>query len=96
MTVGRLTVRPGVFVFEYAEDFKNRGLPAIPSLPDVDRAYESEVLFPFFQVRLPPKSRADVADAIAERQISTDDTFEMLRVLGERSVASPYRFADVV
>jgi HipA-like protein len=78
------------FVFTYSDEFKESGLPAITGFPDVHQRYESPVLWPFFQVRLPPSSREDVARAIAEHRLDTDNVFEMLRVLGRHSATSPY------
>jgi hypothetical protein len=78
------------FVFTYSDVFRESGLPPIPGFPDVSQRYESPVLWPFFQVRLPPNTREDVARAIAEHRLDTENVFEMLRVLGRHSATSPY------
>jgi len=80
--VGTLTVQPSKFSFSYSREFKTTDLPPIPSFPDLEKCYESGTPFPFFQVRLPPTDRTDLAHYLASKKIDSDDVFEMLRVLG--------------
>lgn len=94
--VGTLTHESGKFVFAYTADFCRRDLPVIPGFSRrTTERYESTILWPFFQLRLPPTSRDDVARVIAENQIDTDDVFEMLRILGRRTLTSPYKLEAV-
>lgn len=90
MLIGTLSVEPQRFVFMYGPEFKQSGMPVLPGFPDVDQTYESESLFPFFQVRIPPTNRDDVRRVLTEKAIRDDDVFEMLRVLGRRTAASPF------
>jgi HipA-like protein len=92
--VGTLVVAPTQFEFSYSIEFRNSGLPPIPTFPDLEKKYESEVLFPFFQMRLPPVGRTDVASVLKSNKVAPDDTFGMLKLLGSRTVASPYRFSS--
>jgi HipA-like protein len=91
LLVGVLVVAPEAFEFSYSEEFRESKLPTIPSFPDREKIYRSDTLFPFFQVRIPPISRRDVARVLKERSIGDDDIYEQLKVLGERTAASPYR-----
>ena len=91
--VGTLTIEPTRFVFTYSKSFQTSGLPLIPGFPDLEKTYEAELLFPFFQIRIPPRKRSDVARVVAANGIDDADTFTMLRVLGSRTVASPYHFS---
>ena len=89
--VGILSHENGLFVFQYSDDFISRLLPPIVGFPHLTtERYESAVLWPFFQVRLPPSSRADVARVLQEQHVDEENIFEMLRVLGRRSITSPY------
>ncbi len=90
MLIGTLSVEPHRFLFAYGPEFKQSGMPVLPGFPDVDQTYESESLFPFFQVRIPPITRDDVKRVLTEKAIRDDDVFEMLRVLGRRTAASPF------
>lgn len=90
--VGRLTVADSRFKFAYTDGFKASDLPPLPGLLNKEEIYESDVLFPFFQVRLPPKSRDDVARVMKEHNMGDADIFEILRVLGRRTATSPYEF----
>lgn len=89
--VGTLSQESDLFVFQYADDFIRRGLPPISGFPRLTtERYTSDVLWPFFQVRLPPATRADVARVLKDKHVDTNDVFEMLRVLGRRTLTSPY------
>ncbi len=90
ITVGRLTVADTRFVFSYSDEFKKLELPPLPGFPNKEERYESDVLFPFFKVRLPPKSRDDVMRVMKERNVDDKDIFEILRVLGRKTLTSPY------
>jgi len=90
LLIGTLSVGLHRFVFTYSPEFRRSGMPVLPGFPDVDQTYESESLFPFFQLRIPPTTRDDVKRVLTEKAIRDDDVFEMLRVLGRRTAASPF------
>jgi hypothetical protein len=85
-----LVVAPTRFEFTYSPEFRKSGLPPIPTFPDLEKKYESEELFQFFQMRLRPVGRTDVASVLKSNKIAPDDTFGMPKLLGSRTVASPY------
>ena len=85
--VGELWCEGGEFVFRYEPGYAGEPISAFPH---VDRAYRDKVLWPFFEVRIPPLSRKDVRDAIEEEEVDADDPLEMLAKLGRFSVANPY------
>ena len=88
--VGSLHVERGEYVFRYADEYRRTGLPAIPDFPELDQTYRSERLFPFFEVRIPPLNRRDVAELLERRRVSRNDALGLLGELGSRSVTSPY------
>jgi HipA-like protein len=91
VSVGSLRMADSEFVFQYTESFKKRkDLPAISAFPNKDEVYRSSVLWPFFEVRLPPMDRPDVARVIEEKHLDTEDTLGLLGELGRRVVATPY------
>lgn len=95
LTVGTLSFENKSFVFRYSNEFKESGLPPLPGFPDVNKSeYKSPILWPFFQVRIPPLSREDVARVMEKYRLSEKDIFEKLRILGNRTIASPYEFVS--
>ena len=91
LVVGTLSYANDEYVFHYSEAFKNQSdIPPIPTFADPREEYRSPVLWPFFDVRLPPVHRLDVQRFIAKHQIDPQDRVGMLAELGRRSLTSPY------
>ena len=91
LLVGTLRKEGEEYIFSYSDDFKSRThLPAISSFPRRNEIYRSKVLFPFFEVRLPPATRPDVEKILREQAVDTSNTFQMLALLGRRTVSNPY------
>ena len=92
--VGTLSQTNEGYVFRYSEEFQSLDLPPLPGFPDTQKEYKSRMLWPFFQVRVPPSTREDVARVVRKENINPDDLLEMLRVLGGHVATSPYELAD--
>jgi HipA-like protein len=91
--VGVLSQEDKEFVFRYAQEFFSRtDLPALSAFPDRAREYRSPVLWPFFEVRLPPLDRPDVAAVIKARRIDPDDALALLATIGLKTLTTPYEF----
>lgn len=88
--IGELSCEGSAFVFRYESGYEG---PPISAFPRKDRSYRSDVLWPFFEVRMPPTSRKDVQDVM--KNVDADDPLAVLEALGGRSVTNPYelRFA---
>lgn len=91
VAVGVLTFAQDRWIFEYDEEFKRlRGtLRPIEGFRDLDKVYESRVLFPFFAVRIPDLDRKDVQRVLEARHISDPDLPDLLRIFGRRALSSP-------
>lgn len=83
--VGHLWCEEGEFVFRYEPSYEGS---LIPEFPDRDSPHKSEVLWPFFEVRMPPTSRKDVQEVM--NRVNADDPLEVLAALGGVSVTNPY------
>lgn len=91
--VGELWQDDTEFVYEYSEEFKAiRELEPIPGFQDLEEEYRSEHLWPFFQARIPPLGRKDVAEVLERRGVDTNDTLRVLSAVSSRSIANPYEF----
>src|SRR6266481_3996587 len=81
--VGTLGIDAGEWVFDYSAAFKSREeLPPIPDFPDKQRSYQSEKLWPFFEIRIPPPERPDVERIMKAKKLSAQDVFSLLAELG--------------
>ncbi len=87
--VGRLSQEEGKFVFRYDPAYH---ADPISAFSDLDKEYRSGELWPFFSVRIPPIDREDMREAIAARNIKSDQPIELLGKVANFSVTSPYEF----
>lgn len=85
--VGELSLEEGEYVFHYVPGYS--GAP-ISAFPETTEHYRAKVLWPFFEVRIPPASRKDVQEVMEAEKIDGNDPFEMLAKLGRLSVANSY------
>ena len=93
LLVGVLREEQGLYVFEYADRFRaQESVPPISSFPDKRETYSSPELYPFFNVRIPPRERADVKAAMEKRGIQPHDVLRVIGDLSSRSPTSPYVF----
>lgn len=92
LLVGVLREEDGVYVFEYSAQFrKQETVPPISSFPEKEHgSYRSKTLFPFFNVRIPPRDREDVQRALAERGIQPHEALRIVGELASKSPTSPY------
>jgi HipA-like protein len=91
LVVGTLFYVNDEYVFQYSDAFKAQSaIPPITAFSNPQEEYRSPMLWPFFEVRLPPVDRADVQRFIAEHHIDPNDHVSMLAELGRRSLTSPY------
>ena len=90
LKVGRLDFDGELWSFRYDEEYKLReDLRPIEGFSDLEKVYRSPVLFPFFAVRIPNESRADVQQRLDEDKESGREQSDLLRLFGRRVVSSP-------
>lgn len=103
--VGNLIHMDGLYVFQYENTKKHRGLREAlrngyhPHLafPDFKKVYVSEKLFGPFLRRLPNKSRPDFWDLLQKFGLSKDYTnMDLLRATGGRLATDSYEFVHPV
>lgn len=91
--VGTLTQEGAEFVFQYASGYRSdNSAEPLPAFPDKDEVYRSNVLFPFFAVRLPSLDRPDIREAMKEKDVSEDDLLRLLGRLARKGITNPYEF----
>jgi HipA-like protein len=91
VAVAQLSKVPqGNYFFEYLPEFKKLNLASLPGFPDLDRAYESQELFPFFQERIPDTRRPEIREWIRQQGLSEEDKLSLLGALGRNAVTDSY------
>ncbi len=89
--IGHLEVEEGKWKFYYSEEFKhNNELSYISGFPDLNKIYYSEILWPFFKIRIPGLGQPRVQKTIKEENISEKDEIALLKRFGKQSISNPY------
>jgi len=90
VTVGYLRFDGRAWTFMYSDEYKRRpDLRPIEGMDDLDKAYQSTVLFPFFAVRIPDADRKDIRQRLEAERVSDPEPADLLRMFGRRVVSSP-------
>lgn len=93
INVGELVYKDGIWNFKYSEEFKKHlnEYNLIIGFPDVDKNYESEDLWPFFQIRIPGLKQPAVKEILEKENIDEDDEVSLLKYFGKKTIANPYK-----
>jgi HipA-like protein len=91
LVIGTLRVHAGMWQFAYSDEFKRQNeVRPLVDFPDVDKKYESPVLWPFFLARIPSVAQPKVRHTIDEEGIDERSAVQLLERFGERSIANPF------
>lgn len=90
--IGRLTEGDEMWTFAYDASYAASDLAPISAFPDKHKSYQSEQLWPFFGVRIPPLEREDVRAVVDREGLNDHDKLGLLGALSKRAVTSPYEF----
>jgi len=82
----------GVWYFEYSEEFKrNRdNYNLIIGFPDINKKYQSDILWPFFNIRIPGLKQPKVKEILQKENINPDDNVQLLERFGKKSISNPF------
>ena len=91
MDVGRLSLHGGRWRFEYAEAFRNKeGVSPIVNFPNLEKCYESDVLWPFFLVRIPGLGQPAVRRVIRDENLDQTNEAQLLKRFGKTAIVNPF------
>ena len=78
--------------FEYSDDFKNdiHSVNKIIGFPEKNKKYESEDLWPFFNIRIPGLKQPKVKEILEKEKIDPTDDVKLLERFGKRSINNPF------
>lgn len=94
LPVGKLSVKKGVWHFEYSDEFKQTPkLRPLVEFPDLEKIYEQPELWQFFISRIPSTLQPDVERVLEEEHIDDDDLVALLRRFGRKTVTSPFELS---
>ena len=62
----------------------------IIGFPDLDKTYKSELLWPFFQVRIPGLKQPAIQEILKNEKIDEFNEVQLLKRFGKKIIANPY------
>jgi len=91
LEIGYLTVEDGFWTFVYSEDFKNQDkYGRLIGFSELDKTYKSEVLWPFFKIRIPGLKQPMIQEILENENIDESDEISLLSRFGRRITSNPY------
>ena len=96
LLVGVLRRENEEWLFTYSNEFHNQtDIKPIVDFPATDREYRSQSLWPFFALRIPSPTQAEVREFIERMPADKVDEGILLKEFGTRSIANPFRLVPV-
>ena len=91
--LGILKSENGEWIFMYTDDFKKYGekYTTIVGFPDVDKIYRSEMLWPFFRIRIPGLKQPAIQEILEKEKINEQNEVQLLKRFGKKTIANPYQ-----
>lgn len=91
LIVGYLARKNNLWQFKYSNDFKNqKEYYRLVGFSDLNKIYKSEVLWPFFKIRIPGLKQPMIQEIIDSDRLDTTDEAALLKRFGRRSISNPY------
>jgi HipA-like protein len=93
INVGILYCKAGEWFYKYTEDFKKHAdeYNWITGFPDLDKTYQSDVLWPFFQIRIPGLKQPAIQEILEKEKIDKHNEAALLKRFGQYTIANPYK-----
>jgi HipA-like protein len=91
LDIGTLMYNKVIWTFQYSNDFINQAkVKPIMGFPNVNKVYESDILFPFFDFRIPSLKRPEILDMIKKEKMDATNKAELLTFFGKKTTTNPY------
>ncbi len=91
LNIGILHTKDGEWFFKYSPEFKKRGdYNRIVGFPDLDKVYQSQTLWPFFQVRIPGLKQPAIKEILQKENINENSEVDLLKRFGKKTITNPY------
>lgn len=94
--IGTLYCDKGEWIFEYSYNFKNNTdkYNRITGFPDLNKTYHSEILWPFFQVRIPGLKQPEIQEILNKEKIDQYNEVALLKRFGQKTISNPYQLVE--
>lgn len=91
LEIGYLKIEDGLWKFNYSDAFKNQNKYArIAGFSDLNKTYSSEVLWPFFKIRIPGLKQPMIKEIIERENLDMANEALLLSRFGKRTMSNPY------
>jgi HipA-like protein len=91
LEIGTLMYNKVIWTFQYSNDFINQAkVKPIMGFPNVNKVYESDTLFPFFDFRIPSLKRPEIQEMIKKQKMDATNKVELLTFFGRKTITNPY------
>lgn len=90
--IGFLYCEKGEWFFKYSDEFKSQSdkYHRIVGFPDLNKIYNSEVLWPFFRIRIPGLKQPAIQEILKKENIDEENDIELLKRFGNKTISNPY------
>lgn len=93
--IGKLELNQGCWIFRYSDEFRNQDrLTPLVDFPHLDKEYKSEILWPFFSVRIPSLEQPAVQRIIKAEHIDEENEAQLLKRFGKHTIANPFNLTS--
>ena len=91
--IGTLYCEKGYWFFKYSDDFKEHAgeYNLITGFPDLDKTYQSDNLWPFFQIRIPGLKQPAIQEILEKEKIDKENEVALLKRFGYKTITNPYQ-----
>lgn len=91
LEIGTLQYLDGKWKFQYSDTFQNQTkFRRLVGFSDLNKIYESEVLWPFFKIRIPGLKQPLVEKILEKEEIDKSDEVSLLKRFGRINISNPY------
>ena len=91
LEIGYLTFEKGYWIFEYTDAFRNQDkYRRLVGFSDTKKVYTSEVLWPFFKIRIPGLKQPLVQEILKKEKIDKNNEAMLLKKFGRNNISNAY------
>jgi hypothetical protein len=91
VNIGYLRFEKGLWRFEYSEAFRNQNkYSRIIGFSDSSKVYTSELLWPFFRLRIPGLKQPMIQEILEKENIDKNNIPFLLKRFGKINISNPY------
>jgi len=91
LIIGYLSVENELWNFRYSDEFKKQSKYArLTGFSDLEKIYKTDVLWPFFKIRIPGLKQPMIMDIIESENLDAKNEAVLLKRFGKKTMSNPY------